>query len=328
MKDSDMPELLRRLASRHGVIGRDEVRLLGIDSRMEQRRVASGEWERIGRHVIRLLAAPATGEQSLMAACIEAGPDAVASHQSAAWLWELAPAPSRHSVTVPRARCIKVAWADVHRMGIGVLAPVPRRGIPATHPARTLVDFASVSDQQVLDFAVDRALARRVVTVEGIVAEIERESRSGRRGIRALRGSLRRRGLIGAPHPSVLESMLLRLLRRHRIVPIAVEVHIDAQGHYRVDAAVTEEVLVEVDGYAYHHSSEQKAEDERRRNRIRLSGRFLLVYTWRDVVHDGSRVVEEVREALAQSWVRGVDGRYEGAVARQLTGSNRRPPIL
>lgn len=328
MKDSDMRELLRRLSSQHGVIGRDEVRLLGIDSRMEQRRIASGEWERIGRHVIRSLAAPATGEQSLMAACIEAGPEAVASHQSAAWLWDLAPAPTRHSVTVPRARCIKVAWADVHRMGVGVVSPVHRRGVPATDPARTLVDFASVADQQVLDFAVDRALARRVVTVEGILAEIECESRSGRRGIRSLRESLRRRGLIGAPHPSVLESMLLRLLQRHGIVPIAVEVHIDAEGHYRVDAAVSDDVLVEVDGYAYHHSPEQKTEDERRRNRIRLSGRFLLVYTWRDVVHDGPRVVEEVRQALARSWLRRVDTRDEGRATRQLTGSNRRPPIL
>ncbi|HEX4863685.1 MAG TPA: hypothetical protein VFV02_06410 [Acidimicrobiales bacterium] len=328
MKNTDMRELLRRFAAQHGLVGRDEARLLGIDSRMERRRIESGEWESLGRHVIRMVAAPATGEQSLMAACIEAGPGAVASHQSAAWLWELAPAPSRHWVTVPRARCPQVPCADVHRMGTGALSPVPRRGIPVTDPARTLVDFASIADPQMLDFAVDRALARRLVTVEAILAEIERESRPGRRGIRSLRDSLRRRGLIGAPHPSVLESALLRLLLRHRIEPMAVEVHIHAEGHYRVDAAVSEEVLVEVDGYAYHHSPEQKTEDERRRNRIRLSGKVLLVYTWRDVIHDGKRVVEEIRQALAQSWLRRVDSSCARPPARQLTGSIRRPPIL
>lgn len=328
MKNTDIRELLGRFSSQHGVVARDHLRLLGVDSRMERTRIASGEWERVGKHVVRMVASPANPEQSLIAACIEAGPDAVASHQSAAWLWELAPPPSRHSVTVPRSRCVGVSWADVHRMGAGVPFPVSRRHIPVTNPARTLVDFASVADQSVLDFAVDRALARQLLTVDGIVAEIEREGRSGRRGIRALRDSLRRRGLIGAPNPSVLESQLLRLLRLNRIEPVAVEVQLDARGHYRIDAAVAEEVLVEVDGYAYHHSPEQKAEDERRRNRIRLTGKFLLVYTWRDVVHDGSRVVEEVRDALAQSWGRRVEARNKRQAGKQLTGSGGRPPIL
>ncbi|MHB1931258.1 MAG: PDDEXK family nuclease, partial [Acidimicrobiales bacterium] len=58
-------------------------------------------------------------------------------------------------------------------------------------------------------------------------------------------------------------------------------------------------LFVEVDGYAYHHSPEQKANDERRRNRLRLDGNIVLVYTWRDVVGDGARVLNEIRRALA-----------------------------
>jgi hypothetical protein len=41
-------------------------------------------------------------------------------------------------------------------------------------------------------------------------------------------------------------------------------------------------------------------EDARRRNRLYLSGTQLLVYTWRDVVFDGHRVIAEVRQALSQ----------------------------
>ena len=48
----------------------------------------------------------------------------------------------------------------------------------------------------------------------------------------------------------------------------------------------------------YHNSPGQMAEDARRRNRLQLSGVQTLVYTWRDVVYDGHRVVAEVRNAL------------------------------
>jgi very-short-patch-repair endonuclease len=69
-------------------------------------------------------------------------------------------------------------------------------------------------------------------------------------------------------------------------------------GSYRVDVRLSENVYVEVDGYAYHSSPQQKRYDERRRNQLRLGGKHLLVYTWWDVVHDGGRVVAELREAL------------------------------
>ena len=90
-------------------------------------------------------------------------------------------------------------------------------------------------------------------------------------------------------------------MRHSGIEPAGVEVTAGADGRYRVDAMMSAQVAVEVDGYAYHHTPEQKTYDERRRNRLRLGGLFLLVYTWRDVLHDGSRVVAEVRQALELS---------------------------
>jgi very-short-patch-repair endonuclease len=210
------------------------------------------------------------------------------------------------------------------------VSPVSRRGIPTTNPVRSLLDFSSVAAEGMLDNAVDRVLARQLVTVEGILAEIGHESRPGRSGLRALRASLRRRGYVGAPNPSVLESKFLRLLRRYRLDPLAVEVQIDASGRYRVDSAISEDLFVEVDGHAYHHSPEQKVDDERRRNRIRLSGKFLLVYTWRDVVHDERRVIAEIRQALAQGDNHRRDSlrRGPGQEADELTGAALRPPVL
>jgi len=171
--------------------------------------------------------------------------------------------------------------------------------IPCTNPLRTLVDLAAVCRADTLDAAVDRALAKKLLTVEGIEAELGRLARRGRRGVVAVRSSLDRRGLIGAPHPSVLESRTLRLLHQHRIEPLACEVKMGPGGRYRIDVQLAPKVLMEVDGFAYHADPEQVAEDKRRRTRLRLDGFIVLDYTWRDIVFDGRRVIRDSFEALA-----------------------------
>lgn len=294
-------ELTRRFADQHGVIGRPELRALGIDYHTERRRLLSGEWATAGKRVIRLSAAPVTPEQCLVAACIEAGKGAVASHQSAAWLWDLIDAPERHAVTLPRHVQGHVGWAEVHRPKDRPDRVIFRRGIPCTDSTRTLIDLAAVLAGDALDAALDKALASKVVTVSSLKQELERLGRPGRPGIRALRESLRQRGFVGAPNPSVLESRALRLLHQCGVRPLATEVRLGTRGRYRIDILVAPRIVVEVDGFAYHHTPEQKRHDEHRRNQLLLDGYLVLVYTWRDVTHDGQRVISEIRMALASA---------------------------
>jgi very-short-patch-repair endonuclease len=237
-----------------------------------------------------------------MAACLAAGPAAVASHESAAWLWDLVEAPDHPSITVPRGtfRSRPQRRVIVHRPLDFPTHVLVRRGIPTTNPLRTLVDLAAVTGPDHLDDAVDRALARRLVTATGIEAEVDRLGRNGRRGAGVMRAALKRRGFAGAPSPSVLESRLLRLLRQGGIEPIGTEVWIGPENRYRIDTMLAKEVVVEVDGYAYHNSPEQVTEDKRRRQRLRLCGLTVMEYTWIDVVLDGRRVLAEARQALSR----------------------------
>lgn len=235
-----------------------------------------------------------------MAALLDAGDCSFASHQSAAWLWGLGEAPERHALTVPRSVSSHVEGAEVHRLTHMPVQLSYVRNLPCTNPLRTLVDLGAVTAGGALDEAVDRALARRLVTLEGLQAELGRVSKKGRNGTGRLRASLQRRGLTGAPNPSVLESKTIRLLRRSGIVPLAVEVVAGPDGRYRLDILLATGVAMEVDGFAYHATPEAKAYDERRRNEIRLSGVFLLVYTWTDIVGDGRRVLIEVHRAMSQ----------------------------
>jgi very-short-patch-repair endonuclease len=150
----------------------------------------------------------------------------------------------------------------------------------------------------VVEEAVDRALASKLVTLEGLEAELARSARKGRPGLTALRSTLRWRTLPGSGQPSVLESRVMRLMRQAAIRPLAAEVKAGPDLSYRVDILIAPGLAVEVDGYTHHSGPEQMAEDARRRNRLQLSGVQTLVYTWRDVVYDGHRVVAEVRNAM------------------------------
>jgi very-short-patch-repair endonuclease len=57
--------------------------------------------------------------------------------------------------------------------------------------------------------------------------------------------------------------------------------------------------MLEVDGYAYHWAPEAKAYDDSRRNRLMMEGWRILVYSWMDIVREGSRVLAEINETLA-----------------------------
>ena len=313
MRSLDVRQVSARFRRQYGVAGRKELRGLGVSARQEQSKVSRGEWERPTPRVVRLAGSPRSPEQDLTIALLEMGPTAIASHQSAAWLWRLLPPPARHAVTVGLGTGWRPGSFDVHRLTGEPPTPAMRGNIPATNPLRTLVDLAGVVTPDLLDEAVDRAVATKLVTVEGVEAELRRLSRKGRTGTGAMRQSLQRRGLNEGPHPSVLEARFHRLLRTGGITPVSVEVVTGPDGEYRIDCLLAGYVAVEVDGHAHHSTPEQKAYDERRRADIRMAGTFLLVYDWRAVTYEGRRVLAECHRALALYGTTGTAGRLKPA---------------
>jgi hypothetical protein len=287
------------LASHHGVISRHEARSLGLTEEQVKWNLRTGRWVRIHRGIYRRAGEAAGPEARLLAACLAAGREAVASHASAAWLWQLVrAAPERPTVTVAPGRSDQLAGVQQHRRrDIDATRILIRRSIPVTDPIRTLADLGDVVEAEVLDEAIDRALAGRLITVEGLEREVERLHQHGRRGVRHLRLALDRRGFRGAPHPSVLESRTLRLLAGCGVVPIGTEVVV-CDGRYRLDMLLTPHLALEVDGYRFHWSPEAKAADSRRRNDLRLSGIIVIEADWITVVREPQRLQASVRAAL------------------------------
>jgi hypothetical protein len=199
------------LASHHGVVSLAQALELGLSEEQVRWQVRTGVWTPIHAGIYRRTRESAGPSARLLAACLAAGPDAVASHVSAAWLWGLRPAPGgRPTVTVPSSRSCRPAGVTIRRRAdLDATRTLVRNGIPVTDPVRTLADLGDVVGRADLDGAVDRALAAKLVGVAGLEQEIERLARYGRRGVGALRRSLEERGFAG-PSPSVLESRTVR----------------------------------------------------------------------------------------------------------------------
>jgi hypothetical protein len=297
-------DLRRWLRSHFGVIGWREAIRLGASPDVVKGKLRRGEWERVFRGVYRDTAAPHSAIQMLRAAFVVAGPESVISHASAAWLWGLirqAPAMPELSVRHASGSRPRPPGVIVHRSrDLDPSRASLRQTMPVTNPLRTLADMAGTVPPALLTEAVDRALASKLVTVAGLVAELARLSRKGRPGVRALRRELAARGFVGTPHPSVLESRLHRLAAS--LVPLgiphpSIELSAGLDGEYRLDLAWPDVMLaVEVDGYVWHFSPEHVTHDEARRRRLRRMGWTLLVYTWVEVVQEPERVAREIAD--------------------------------
>ncbi len=300
MKSETNRAVAIRLRQQYGVISRSQLRALGVTSKQEAHRVASAEWERPTSRVIRLGGSARSAHQDLMIALLDADPAAVASHQSAAWLWDLIRPPDRHSLIIGDLSHARRGPYTLHRVKAMPTVISWVASVPCTNPLRTLVDLAGVCSGDQLDDAVDRAVARKLVTVDGLRAELDRVARPGRNGAGAMRAALRRRHLVSGPAPSVLESRLLRLLHSAGMDPLSVEVVAGPSGEYRIDCLLDPLVALEVDGHVHHSTPEQKAYDEQRRAQLRLGGIFILVYDWVAVTKEGRRVIAESRRALSR----------------------------
>jgi hypothetical protein len=290
----------------------------GVTRAQVEAALAQRRWLRAAPGLYALASWPASAHRRLLGACLATG--GVASHASAAWVWGLlkeAPTPPVVSVahrcknTMPATGGGRIAISDgygdtypavVHRSRDLPSASISlRRGIPTTNPLRSLVDLAATSSPTVLDDAIDVALAKRLVSVESLEAEALRLKRPGRRGPPQLIARLGGRRFVGASAPSVLESRALRLLAEAGIKVVNCETVVDAadSGHYRLDIELENKVFLEVDGFAYHSSPEQKNNDDARRNQLRLHGIDFLVYDWRALMEGtGGRLITEAREAL------------------------------
>jgi very-short-patch-repair endonuclease len=290
---------IAKLAARQrGVVSAKQLHAAGFDDAAIKRRRRAGHLHRLHRGVYLVGHAVAPERAAEVAALVACGPWSVVSHRSAARLWGL---PSFRDWTTPVE--VTVAGRDAGRKpGITIYraqaldARDVRRidGIPATVPARTLLDLAAVLPIDDLEVAIADARACGLLGDGDLVQVLDRSH--GRRGTKALRSLLERaRG--GGMTRSEAERRMLGLVRTAALPVPKVNARV---GRLEVDFLWQDQkVIVEVDGYAFHAGKRSFERDRERDATLVARGYAVLRVTWRQLAARRDAVIARVAAALA-----------------------------
>jgi very-short-patch-repair endonuclease len=295
--DADLAE---RAELQHGVISRAQAMACGLTASALARRLAAGRVVALHPGVYRWPGTPVTWEQEVVAACLACGPGTVASHRSAAAVWGLLDRTDLVEVATRRPRCPKPRGVLLHRStDLDDTHTTVRRGLPVTNPLRTMVDLGAVVGHQAVEDALDRGLGAHLFSVAAVEHLLFDVARPGRRGCGVLRQVLDRRALGAARPDGLLEPRMARLMRSAGFPPAAFQ-HVVPEAGARVDFAYpTIRLAIEVDGFAFHSSSDAMSSDHDRHNRLLAAGWRVVRFTWPDVVRRPQRVTTRLSAVLA-----------------------------
>src|SRR5215207_7255865 len=180
-------DLLALASRQHGLVEWAQATRKGASEKTLRHSVRTGLLIRVRPAVYRIAGAPITREQTLLAACLAAGPGSAISHRSAANEWGLAEFPDIVEIVTPRAQWPRLRNVRVHRSTD--LRPdhvTWRHGIPITKPLRTLVDLGAVAPWAVSD-ALELGLADRLFTIKAADAVLDDLAKKGRTGVGVFR---------------------------------------------------------------------------------------------------------------------------------------------
>jgi predicted transcriptional regulator of viral defense system len=145
----------------------------GYSRQLVAHHAAAGNFERVSRGVYRMARYPGTPREDLYVAWLQAGPDAVVSHDSALDVYDLSDImPSEIHLTLPRTSSRRRTGIRMHTTPLDPTEVTSREGLPITTVARTIVDVirAGTSTEHVAR-AIDEALTRGMVTEADLQAQ-------------------------------------------------------------------------------------------------------------------------------------------------------------
>jgi very-short-patch-repair endonuclease len=295
-------QLNRLAAGQHSLAHRHQALALGMTPRQLQWRLDAGLLLPVHPAVYRLPGVAATKEQAMLAACLAAGNGAVASHRSAAALWGLRGAEAAApEISVLGSRRPELRGVLVHRTDRLDRIDVSRRaGVPATTPARTLLDLGAVVPVEMVESALEDALMRRLVTFALVAGTIKRLGGSGRRGAGVLRALVEERDPATAPTQSMLEDLLFGVLRRGGL-PAPVRQY--EVGGVLLDGAYPHVKLgLEADSRVWHGGRLDVQRNSEKHNVLVAHGWRVLHFTWFDLTRRAPYVVGTVGGQLELAW--------------------------
>lgn len=257
------------------VIDRSQVLGLGGTDMLIANRIERGLWQPLHAGVYLVGSSPPSWSQRLRAAVLAAGPDAMASHRAALWLWGLdglAAAPIE--ITMPFGHLAVPELVLVHRSRRHE-QPAYLSGIRTTGIERTLLEAGAVCSDVVVEKAAASAFRLGRSSPPKVEAYLRAHAGKGRRGVTRLRRVMELYEDGGRPPGSDGEVAFLRELRLAGIEDPERQVTIDlpAGGKATVDFAwPARRKALEFVGWWTHSDPRRQDDDTWREDDIRAVG--------------------------------------------------------
>lgn len=268
--------------------------------------LSTRQLERVGAGVYRAAGAPVTWKQRVYALTMAAGPNAAASHRSAAAL--LGMYGFRQTVvevTTPRPRHDRGSHGQVivHRW-----RPFPDQhltvvdGITTTRVARTLVDLAGVLHPLATERAVDNCLSAKMVDYHELRGTFYELASRGRKGVATIREILDARSPLYIPPASDGERAFLALLHAAGLPEPVRQLDVGDEHDWigRIDLAYpTHRIVIEVDSDRHHTSKLDREADALRDRRLRAAGWIVVRVSESELRTGAPAAIRQLRELLA-----------------------------
>ena len=280
------------LRDHDGVITLAQAKNAGLSQDAVNRRVRSGHWRRCSPGVYFAEDHQFTDTARIRAAVWSLGPHATASGLAAAWWHGVTQfVPESVEVTVPRdSHHPRRPGTRLRRRDLYPADIVERRGLQVTSLALTVVEAATRrgGGAKLMDSALQRHTELRDLWRAHVRNKGRHGSPAARRLLRAADDGAR----------SEAERLLITILKQAHITGWKANYRL---GHYVVDVVfLAQRLVIETDGWAFHHGQEDFQKDRVKQNEIALMGFQVLRFTWLDLTEYPQRVLAEIEAALAR----------------------------
>lgn len=292
---------ISELAERQfGVVGRGQLRGLGLSDTAIDERVAAGRLHRLHRGVFAVGHRRIPIEGRWIAAVLVSGSGAVLSHATAAALWGVrsSAAGAIHVTTSRKLR--STASIRRHYSRLPDDEKARRDGIPVTTVPRTIFDLAARTETDQVESMIREAEYRQLHDRLSLVDLLERYPR--RRGAPRVRAALRRMERLPSGRPvSPLEERFLPFLRRHRLPRPRLNAWIVlGDKRYRVDCHWPGTgQIVELDSWQAHGTRSAFQSDRARDRILRAGGYTVTRISWAQLEGEPEAIAADLRALLS-----------------------------
>lgn len=281
--------------SQHGLVYRMQLKASGVTDAEIQWRLKNERLQQLHPGVYYLDAVAATWKTAVLAGVMAAGPDAIASHRTAAVLWDLDAIYGRMiEVTVPFNDQPEPEGVILHRTRRANPVTV-LDGIPVSPLPKILLDIAPFIPERTLLKAARSGVRRELTTVEEIDKAVGLYGGRGVSGTRKLRRVIR---AVDDDQSGSVSEIDLKHIVMDAPVPRPVQqlqVRLPGGTNAYPDFAWPDRMrIVEADGFEAHGTPEQLQHDLWRQNQLMDLGWEIRRFTATDIREKPDEVRDEI----------------------------------